>query len=598
MSLATVDLATPEQMPGDDSVRSSGVTPDWMQSYGAGSVALRDTGSGQPLNLKPGVTAEVVIPVDAMQLAAAGPLPPTMPLLFYDEVQGRWLRDGVLTLDAAQKNYVAKVTHFSSLNADVVFTDPSCVRVQSTIPTPYILELTVPMPGGAAPKLKTITIADAPPHVIYALPNNTPITLVAIAPGGPGVPPRSLGVFIVDTGPPQAAGFGLPPPPSACATEVTLSVQTFPDVPASGEFLHGLFAFSATTINEADLGTPGSISQQLDQATTNYYTQADPTNERATLAGFLTKNGFTKPPGFQLCAGVPCTDPDVEINAVFANSGDLGFGRDMHCRRSASGTAFDYACYVTNYGDITTDDALDAANARNNSGVVATVAMEFSKVAVADSADERHVKFYVYNAAGNRVNRADLDDKGLRPIPQLCMVCHGGAYPGGGTTGVPTFTTPASVKLGARFLPFDTRFYIFPAAPNKADQQAAIKRLNEDIVRLAPSLAPAPDAIAERHRRHVCRGFGDAIGGVRRRPVEGRATAQHRRAGAVLPARASATAAAPATSRSPSPTPAASAPGWTCSSAARATSCAARASPAAATSAPSPPPSSACAWTM
>ena len=162
--------------------------------------------------------------------------------------------------------------------------------------------------------------------------------------------------------------------------------------------------------------------------------------------------------------------------------------------RAAAG--FDYACYVSNYGDITTDDALDAQNARTNSGLVATVAMEFSKVAAADPVDERHVKFYVYNNAGNRVNRADLDGLGARPIPQLCMVCHGGAYPGGGTTGVPAFTTPASVKLGARFLPFDNRFYTYPASPNKAAQQAAIKRLNEDIVQHAPSLAPGTDAIA------------------------------------------------------------------------------------------------------
>ncbi len=496
LSLATVDVGTPEQMPGDDSVRIGGPTPGWMISYGAGSIALRDSATGRALNLKPGAAAEVAIPVDPGQLAVGGSLPATAPLLYYDEAQGLWQQDGVLTLDAAKKNYVAKVTHFSSLNTDLVKTNPSCVRVQSTIPTPYEMEVTIPLGGGLAPKVKQLTISDAPPHVIYNLPNHTPITIVAIAPGSPGVPPRSLGVFIVDTGPPQAAGFGSPPPAAACATEVALSVQTFPEVPASGQFLHGLFAFSATTLNESDLGTPGSLSQLLDQATNNYYAQVDPTSERTTLTGFLGKNGFTRPPQFQLCAGVPCVDPDVEINAVFANGGDLGFGRDMHCRRSASGAGFDHACYVSNYGDITTDDALDAQNARTNTGLVATVAMEYSRVANGDPIDDRHVKFYVYNAAGNRVNRADLDGKGLRPVPQLCMVCHGGAYPGGGTTGVPAFSTAASVKLGSRFLPFDNRFYTYPASPNKAAQQAAIKHLNEDIVQHAPSVAPAPDAIA------------------------------------------------------------------------------------------------------
>ena len=502
VTLATVDLATPEQMPGDDTVETSG-RQGWMQSYGAGSVELRDTGTGQRLNLKSGATAEVMIPVDRSQLAVGAPLPPTVPLLFYDEVEGLWRQEGTLTLDPVRQGYVAKVAHFSVLNADVVFTNPSCVRVQSTIAPIYDLEVTIPLPGGAAPKIKTLTITDAPPHVLYNLPNDTNITIVAIAPGSGTTPPRSLGIFIVNTGPPQAGGFGSPPPPSACSTEVTLSAQTFPQQPNSGEFLHGLFSFAATTINEAEIPIPGSISQQLDQATINYYKQVDPGDERKTLTGFRNKNNFTKPPGFQLCGGNVCDDPDQEINVVFANSGDLGFGRDMHCRRTDTdpgpGTDYDYACYVTNYGDILTDDPLDAENARTNTGVVATVAMEYSRILATDPVTDRHVKFYVYNAAGDRINRADLDS-GLntrqRPIPQLCMVCHGGAYPGGGTTGVPPFNTPDSVKLGARFLPFDLRFYTFPASPDKAAQQTAMKRLNQDIVRHAPSL-PAPDPIAD-----------------------------------------------------------------------------------------------------
>ncbi len=500
-SLATVDLDTPEQMPGDDSVQRPGNKIDWMQSYGAGSIEFHEKATGKRLRLKPGKQAEVTIPVDRSQLAAGAPLAATMPLLFYDEKNGVWHQDGILKLDAAKKNYIARVKHFSSLNTDVYKTNPSCVRVQSSIPTPYELEVTVPLTGGAAPKVKTITITDAPPHVLYNLPNFTDITIVAIAPGSGTVAPRSLGLFIVNTGPPQAAGFGTPPPASACATEIALSVQTFPQQPNSGEFLHGLFSFSATVINEADIPTVGSLSQQLDQATLNYYSQIDANGDRLTFDKFRTTNGFTHPPGFQLCGAAVCDDPDQEINTVYANSGDLGFGRDMHCRRTNTGGAsgFDNASYVTNYGDITTDDALDAQNASTNTGVVATVAMEYSRILSTDALTDRHVKFYVYNAAGARVNSADLDS-GLnirkRPVPQLCMVCHGGGYPGGGNITVPPFNTPDSVKLGSRFLPFDLRYYTYPASPDKAAQQAAMKRLNQDIVQNAPSL-PAPDPVAD-----------------------------------------------------------------------------------------------------
>jgi hypothetical protein len=505
VTLSTVDLNTPEQMPGDDGVKQPGGI-GWMQSYGAGSVELRDTGSGDRLELKAGTTAKIVIPVDPSQLAAGGPLKPTVPLLYYDEKNGIWQQQGVLTLDAAKKNYIATVKHLSSLNTDVVYTNPSCVRVQSSIPTPFDMEVIIPLTGGAAPKLKKITITDAPPYVIYHLPNNTNITITAIAPASGATPPRSLGIFVVNTGPPQAAGFGAPPPASACATEVTLSAANFP--PNQGEFLHGLFSFAATTINEADIPTPGTISHDLDVATQNYYTHIDPavaghpSGQRQTFTDFRNKNGFTSPPGFHLCGAVPCEDPDTEINTAYANSGDLGFGRDMHCRRISTASGFDYACYVTNYGNVAlnSDDQQDANDAFNNNVPFATVAMEYSRINDdTDAITDRHVKFYVYNAAGVRVNNADLDGHGRRPIPQLCMVCHGGAYPGGGNPGVPGFTTPDEVKLGSRFIPFDLRFLTFPnvaGSPDKGAQQSAMKHLNQDIVAHVPPLT-GPDPLAD-----------------------------------------------------------------------------------------------------
>ena len=44
-----------------------------MQSFGAGMVEIR--GGGSKYNLKPGVSAELTIPVDQSQLSARGPLP-------------------------------------------------------------------------------------------------------------------------------------------------------------------------------------------------------------------------------------------------------------------------------------------------------------------------------------------------------------------------------------------------------------------------------------------------------------------------------------------------------------------------------------------
>src|SRR5207248_4501157 len=103
------------------------------------------------------------------------------------------------------------------------------------------------------------------------------------------------------------------------------------------------------------------------------------------------------------------------------------------------------------------------------------------------------VKFYVYNAAGTALlASANLDGYGARPVPQLCMVCHNGAYSGGtaNVSGhpVPGFTSPADVNLGSRFLPFDVHFYTFDPDPadaataSLAAQEPKFKQLNQEIV--------------------------------------------------------------------------------------------------------------------
>ena len=69
-------------MPGDYTIDGG----KYAVSYGAGSVEIY-AGSTK-LNLRPGVMAKVIIPVDPTQLAAGGPLDPTIPLLRYDEPRG------------------------------------------------------------------------------------------------------------------------------------------------------------------------------------------------------------------------------------------------------------------------------------------------------------------------------------------------------------------------------------------------------------------------------------------------------------------------------------------------------------------------------
>lgn len=475
VSLSTIDIMSPDQMPGDYTVALAAGGTRVMESYGAATIAI--SAGSSTFNLRPGASAEVILPADPAQLAAGATLPSTIPFLYYDEVAGVWNEDTVATLQG--NLYRATVSHFSTVNVDLVKVDQACVRVDASdpgLPGSFRMQVIIPRGPNVAPRVVDRQIDNSlqKEHAIYNLPTATNIT-VAPYDAVTSVP---YGTFVVNTGGPQNPTdpnqpFG--PPYSACSTLLVLTPQVLPDDPVSGEFLHGLLSFAATQLVETDIPVSGTLSNQLDQATTNYYQQVDPTGDRQTLDGnpsFKTTHGFG-------AGGPNCTNLAVgETCAIFANSGDLGFGREMHCKQSGANSA----CYVTNYGNIGTPDTDDVAAAVANNGVVATVAMESAPIE-GDPIGDPVVKFFVYNSAGNRINAADLDNKGLRPIPQLCMVCHGGNYPGGATTGVPPFTTTNEVKLGSEFLPFDIHNYTFAAAPfDKSSQQAAFKTLNEQIV--------------------------------------------------------------------------------------------------------------------
>jgi hypothetical protein len=131
VSVATVDLRSPGQMPGDYTVADSSAMAKAMESYGAGTVEI--TAGGRKYNLRPGVEAELSIPVDPGQLIAGAPLPPQIPYLTYDEQRGVWVEEGVLDLQGTA--YTGKVKHFSAHNSDIIKTNQACVRVKSpTLP--------------------------------------------------------------------------------------------------------------------------------------------------------------------------------------------------------------------------------------------------------------------------------------------------------------------------------------------------------------------------------------------------------------------------------------------------------------------------------
>lgn len=560
VQLSTVDLQSSDQMPGNYSV----VTPNGdvrvMQSYGAGVIELYS--GATKYNLRPGAQATVIIPPDPAQLASGEALPSTIPLLSYDEARGIWMQDGTAVLKTVdgQPAYVAKVKHFTAYNADNIKTDQSCLAVQNQgMPAAYNLELTIPTTSGGVPvagaaPIKRLLIGMTGGNTetaILNLPKNTNIVLVPIrtTDANPNLNNLPIGVFVVNTGAPQNPAVPtvpggwtnepVPPyyhetagvPDGACSTKVLLKdlgLGYYPQTPKTGAFLHGLGigSFAAVNLTDLDPNFPLDANTPLRDAITAssaaYRAQIDKRSLRPTLSCFKVTNRMPLRAG-ESCpqhAGLGFVPGSVlpEVTAAYANTVDLGFGREMHCVQDGAKAT----CYVSNYdslvytgpgqgGDVTkAQHAVEGLNGTRTPD--ATVAMEFSPLED-DTPDgtpvtslndpEPIVKFYVFNAAGNPVDAANLDGLGARPVPQLCMVCHGGQIPNptgvpstAAGTGTPVFSLPSDVKLDSRFLPFDLQSFSY-AAPDsdaanlfsKLNQQTAFKNLNN-----IAKIAPPPDA--------------------------------------------------------------------------------------------------------
>jgi uncharacterized protein (TIGR02145 family) len=101
-----------DRMPGN-LVAVQDNAPRMLISYGMVAVELTDA-SGQPVELAPGVTAEVRFPITGSQQGSA---PSAIDLWWYDEDAGHWRHEGTATRQGNE--YVGQVGHFSFWNVDI-----------------------------------------------------------------------------------------------------------------------------------------------------------------------------------------------------------------------------------------------------------------------------------------------------------------------------------------------------------------------------------------------------------------------------------------------------------------------------------------------
>jgi hypothetical protein len=203
----------------------------------------------------------------------------------------------------------------------------------------------------------------------------------------------------------------------------------------------------------------GSVEETL-----AYYTTID---APPTLDDFIGRYGFA-------------TD---DTTATYYNVGDLGIGRDMHCRVLAAPAGV--ACYSRNFGTFggTVEDGL--ARAVDGLAPLATVAMVYRQPIEAPNA----VQFVVYDSAGVLATSAALDTRGDNTsVPQNCLNCHGGRGRYDATT--------HSIR-GARFLPLDPAAFAFSTSPgfSFSAQEDRFRRLNRVVAGAEP--APATRELIE-----------------------------------------------------------------------------------------------------
>jgi hypothetical protein len=473
-------------LPGDYRAVTSTNNPAELVSYGALYAQFRD-GSGKPLNLKTGSSAEIHVPIPVEQQGSAKA---SIALWSYDEKRGIWVEEGIATLKQTPQGpmYVGKTTHFSTINMDVAGNDPAqatCVRFELGASlsgwTDLVIRAYVSY-GGTAVQVKETALNGDQYHAIYRIPYAPPApppnTLRLELRGRYGGQEVVLLNNIINTDAPRPKMTGpdlWPPYPYIeCGDVITLeadpiNLPTYSDVDATGRpsFLTGPFGQYAPPNGE--------------QIATDYYNTIDPGNAaNSTLSAWWTNHGFA-------------ADGTGGTRAAYLNHNDLGFGRDMNCKTTGS----DLACYVTNYGAPDQNPAnADAAETLDATQRGATVAMEYKSSEAAD----RRVRFFVYGGGdpttAGKLKFADLDGLGPKSVPHLCIVCHGGSYDSG-----------ANDVTHARFREFDLQSFKYsggrswdypPSADNNnltADELTAFASLNQQVLDVQPNTSAIKELI-------------------------------------------------------------------------------------------------------
>ncbi len=315
----------------------------------------------------------------------------------------------------------------------------------------------------------------------------------------------------------------------ACVTAATLLLASCSGGNPGDVFPMSAIAIAPTSGPDSFLLFPNPQQQPDGTLQTNttayaaaYYAAIDPNNSEDTLDKWKAANGFGN-----LSTG-------TETTVVVGDQKDLGYGRRITARQSktASNGTFTIAVMVENY--LVAPAAyytysslnLDAAVVQDPRWHVGTNAIEFSAGPCSSLSDPstcdntiKFAKFYTFDPnTGARLLAADLDGRGDKAMPGICITCHGGrGDPLTPATGSPTnlalfpwVGNSASQKRGdvqAHMQPLIVDSFGYSTTPGytRADQEAALKSINEMVLSSYP--IPATTSYPEDAYRRVANGY-------------------------------------------------------------------------------------------
>jgi len=231
-----------------------------------------------------------------------------------------------------------------------------------------------------------------------------------------------------------------------------------------------------------------------------YYNTIDPLKTRTNFNDWRVENGFLNDDLTTAdCNPANC----VSTHVRFRDTKDLGYGRNMFMRRNL--TTGDVAVYVENfqvdrvpgvpYGPLN----LEALVENDRSWNFGINAVEFSAYPATNSGAWQFLKFYNFAgdgkratmASGTQAHDADLDGRGLKPVPTPCILCHGGrgrtlVYKDADGTKklAPSITggVPGDVQANMQMLEFNTLQFSTKPGFTRAENAEGIRLINEAVL--------------------------------------------------------------------------------------------------------------------